>query len=57
MWLKTLNARFFLSFEFWAKLFGQELLGFGQQNLILCLSEGQVDKKIFLLLWISADTA
>ena len=52
MWLKTLNARFFLGFEL---LFGQELLGFGQQNLILCLSE--VDKKIFLLLWISADTA
>ena len=31
-----------------ARLFGQELLGFKQPNLIWCLSEGQVDKKIFL---------
>ena len=37
--------------EFQAKLFGQELLGFGQPNLIYCLSKGQVDKKILLLLW------
>ena len=32
--LKALNAWLFLSFEFWTKLFGQELLGFGQPNLI-----------------------
>ena len=38
-WLKNLR-----------KLFGQELLDFGQPNLIQCLFEGQVDKKIFLLL-------
>ena len=31
-----------------ARLFRQELLGFKQPNLIWCLSEGQVDKKIFL---------
>ena len=31
----------FLGFEFRAKLFGQELLGFGQPNLIQCLSEGK----------------
>jgi len=35
----------FLSFEFRAKLFGQELLGFRQPNLIYCLSTGEVDKK------------
>ena len=38
-WLKDLK-----------KLFGQELLDFGQPNLIQCLSEGQVDKTIPLLL-------
>lgn len=39
----------FFSFELWAKLFGEEHLGFGQPNLIKCLSEEQVDKTIFLL--------
>ena len=29
------------------KHFGQELLDFGQPNLIKCLSEGQVDRKFF----------
>lgn len=47
IWLKTLNAQLFLSFEFLAKLFGQELLGFRQPNLIYCLSKGEVDKKKF----------
>ena len=37
-WLKNLK-----------KIFGQELLDFGQPNLIQCLSDRQVDKKIFLL--------
>ena len=34
-------------FEFRAKHFEQELLGFRQPNLIQCLSEGQVDRKIY----------
>ena len=46
-----LNAQHFLEFQV-LKPFGPELLGFGQQNLIYpeCLSEGQVYRKIFLLL-------
>ena len=46
-----LNAQHFLEFQV-LKPFGPELLGFGQQNLIEpeCLSEGQVYRKIFLLL-------
>ena len=50
MWL-ILNAQHFLEFQV-LKPFGPELLGFGQQNLIEpeCLSEGQVYRKIFLLL-------
>ena len=50
MWLKTLNSRLFLSFEFQGKPFGQELLGFGQPHSKECSSEGQVDGKSFLLL-------
>ena len=35
MSLKTLNAQLFLSFKVQAKVFGQELLGFRQPNLII----------------------
>ena len=35
MWLETWNTWLFLSFEFRAKLFGQELLDFGQPNWII----------------------
>ena len=44
------NIKCSIVFEFRAKFFGQELLGFRQPNLIECLYEGQVDRNIFLLL-------
>ena len=45
------NIKCLIVFEFRTKLFGHEdLLGFGQPNLIQCLSKGQVDRNIFLLL-------
>jgi len=54
--LETLNAQLFLSSKFQAKVFGQELLGFRQPNLIECLSKGQVNKKfVFLLLCFNID--
>ena len=44
------NIKCSIVFEFRAKLFGQELLGFRQPNLIECLYEGEVDRKIVPLL-------
>ena len=45
------NIKCLIVFEFRTKLFGhEELLGFGQPNLIQCLSKEQMDRNIFLLL-------